>query len=281
MISRKFGSLPNAVPIVGQGTWNLPTRGAAIEAAKLALKRGIELGATHIDTAEMYGQGESEEIIGAVIKGLPRERLFLVSKVSPSNATFKGTIKACDASLKRLKTQYLDCFLLHWRGSHPLEDTMRALEQLVVDGKIRSLGVSNFDVDDLKEGVSYLAKEKIACNQVLYNLGERGIERNLMPYCKNNEIAIVGYTPFGNISSHGKQAEILAGIAANYGATVRQVALAFLVRDDLLFAIPKAANVDHVVENIKAGSLKLEAKDIEAISNAFPAPKQDVPLATG
>jgi len=269
------------VPIIGQGTWNLPTRGQAIETAKLALKQGIELGAVHLDTAEMYGSGKSEEIIGAVIKGLPREKFFIVSKALPSNASFKGTIKSCDQSLKRIKTDYLDCFLLHWRGTHPLEDTMRALEQLVSDGKIRSLGVSNFDVDDLKEGSSYLAKEKIVCNQVLYNLGERGIERNLIPYCQKNQIALVGYTPFGNMPAHGKAAELLMQIAAKHGVTVRQVVLAFLVRLDGSFAIPKAANIDHVVENIKAGDLKLDTKDIEAISEAFPAPKQDVPLAIG
>jgi diketogulonate reductase-like aldo/keto reductase len=281
MISRRFGSLGVSVPIVGQGTWNLPTRGAAVDSAKVALQKGIELGAVHLDTAEMYGPHVSEEIVGAVIKGLPREKFFVVSKVSPSNATFKGTIKACEQSLKRIKTDYLDCYLLHWRGSHPLEDTMRALEQLVDDGKIRSLGVSNFDVEDLEEAAGYLAKHKIACNQVLYNLGDRGIERNLIPYCKKNEIAIVGYTPFGNIPSHGKQADVLMQIAANHGVTVRQVVLAFLVRMDCLFAIPKSAKVDHVIDNAKAGGLKLEAKDLEAISEAFPAPKHDVPLATG
>jgi len=281
MISRRFGYLKVSVPIIGQGTWNLPTRGQAIETAKLALKKGIELGAVHLDTAEMYGSGKSEEIIGAVIKGLPRDKFFIVSKVLPSNATFKGTIKACDQTLKRMKTEYLDCFLLHWRGTHPLEETMKALEKLVVDGKIRSLGVSNFDVDDIKEGASYLAKEKIVCNQVLYNLGKRGIERNLIPYCQKNEIALVGYTPFGNIPSHGKAAEVLMQIAAKHGVNVRQVVLAFLVRLDGTFAIPKSSNLDHVVENIKAGELKLEPKDIEAINDAFPVPKQDVPLAIG
>jgi diketogulonate reductase-like aldo/keto reductase len=281
MISRKFGSTAFCLPIIGQGTWNLPRSGPALTEAKLALKKGIELGAVHIDTAEMYGDGKSEEIIGEVIHGLPRETLFIVSKVLPSNASFKGTIKACDASLKRLNINYLDCFLLHWRGSFPLQDTMAALEQLVFDGKIRTLGVSNFDLPDLEEASRCLSREKIACNQVLYNLGERGIERKLIPYCEQQGIAIVGYTPFGNLPERGPKEDVLRQIATKHNTTLRQVVLAFLVRLDSLFGIPKSAQVRHAIENAGAGDLKLEAQDIAAIDAAFPAPEREVPLAVG
>jgi len=281
MISRKFGSSAFCLPIIGQGTWNFPRSGAALTDAKLALKKGIELGAVHIDTAEMYGDGRSEEIIGEVIHGLPRETLFIVSKVLPSNASFKGTIKACDASLKRLNIDYLDCFLLHWRGSYPLQDTMAALEQLVLDGKIRTLGVSNFDVPNLEEAIRYLNRENIACNQVLYNLGERGIERGLIPYCEQRGIAVVGYTPFGNLPGRGAKEDLLKQIATKHNATIRQVVLAFLVRLDYLFGIPKSAQVHHAIENAGTGDLELETQDIDAIDTAFPAPEREVPLAVG
>jgi diketogulonate reductase-like aldo/keto reductase len=282
MKSRKFGSTHKAIPIIGQGTWNFPQLGAGAEASKLALQRGIELGMVHIDTAEMYGSGRSEEIIAEAINGLPREKLFIVSKVLPSNATYKGTIKACESSLKRLKTDYMDCFLLHWRGSHPLEQTMSAMEQLVADGKIRSLGVSNFDVDDLEEARGHLRKETIACNQVLYNLGERGIERRLIPYCEKHEIAVVGYTPFGHMPGAGTAGgKVLTQLAQKHNATERQIVLAFLVRMEILFAIPKASNPDHVRENAGAAKIRLEASDIDSINTASPAPTRDLPLATG
>jgi diketogulonate reductase-like aldo/keto reductase len=177
MIARPFGSGFPEVPIIGQGTWNVALRGSARDEAIRSLHAGIELGMVHIDTAEMYGDGGAETLVGEAIAGLPRERLFLVSKVLPSNASFNGTIKACHASLKRMRVDYLDCYLLHWRGSVPLSETMRALEKLVADGAIRSLGVSNFEVDDLREAQAVLKRERIACNQVLYHLGERTIER--------------------------------------------------------------------------------------------------------
>ena len=282
MKARKFGSTDKEVPIIGQGSWNFPQDANRIDSAKLALQHGFELGMLHLDTAEMYGDGKSEEIIGDVINGLPREKLFIVSKVLPSNASYKGTIKACEASLRRLKTDYMDCYLLHWRGSHPLEETMRALEQLVADGKIRSLGVSNFDVYDLEEARGYLSREKIACNQVLYNLGERGIERRLIPYCEKHDIAVVGYTPFGNMPAAGSAAgKALTHLAQKHNATERQVVLAFLVRLGSLFAIPKAANVEHVRENAGAAKIELEKVDIDAINQVLPPPLKDEPLATG
>lgn len=271
MKRKRFGGTPYEVPVIGQGTWNVPLRGNAADEAKRALRRGIELGMTHIDTAEMYGDGGSEQLIGEAIRGLPRESLFIVSKVLPSNASYAGTIAACEATLKRLGCEYLDGFLLHWRGIVPLSETLRALEQLVRDGKTRTLGVSNFDVDDLREAVGLLEREPLACNQVLYHLGERTIEAHEFEFCREHDIAIVAYTPFGR-GDYADQPGVteLERIAARYGATVRQVILAFLTRDSIAFSIPKAATTAHVVENAGAGDLTLDAADIAAIDAAFP-----------
>jgi diketogulonate reductase-like aldo/keto reductase len=271
VIAHAFGPARATVPKVGQGSWNVPLRGAGAEEAKRALRRGVELGMTHIDTAEMYGDGGSERLIGEAIRGLPREQLFIVSKVMPSNATYAGTIAACEASLARLGIDELDCYLLHWRGSIPLGETLRAMERLVADGKIRSLGVSNFDVSDLRTAQSLLEREPLACNQVLYHLGERTIETHELPYCRENGIAIVGYTPFGRGDYADRPgAAVLERVAAAHGATVRQVILAFLTRDPIVFAIPKAATLEHVIENAAAGGLLLSADEIAAIDAAFP-----------
>jgi diketogulonate reductase-like aldo/keto reductase len=272
MIEHSFGPTGHEVPRIGQGSWNLPLRGAGAEEAKRALRRGIELGMTHIDTAEMYGDGGSEQLIGEAIRDLPRETLFIVSKVMPSNATYAGTIAACEASLERLGCDYLDCFLLHWRGGVPLRETLRAMEQLVADGKIRALGVSNFDVDDLREAHGLLEREPLACNQVLYHLGERTIEAHEFDYCRKHNVAIVGYTPFGRSDYEDQPgAPVLKRLAAKHGATVRQVILAFLSRDPIAFVIPKAARVAHAQENAAAGDLVLDDEDVAAIDTAFPA----------
>jgi diketogulonate reductase-like aldo/keto reductase len=271
VIRHVFGRTKSEVPKIGQGSWNLPLRGAAAEEAKRALRRGVELGLTHIDTAEMYGDGGSERLIGEAIRGLPREALFIVSKVMPSNATYAGTIAACDASLERLGCDYLDCFLLHWRGGVPLRETLRAMEQLVAAGKTRSLGVSNFDVDDLREAESVLQREPLACNQVLYHLGERTIEAHEFDYCRQRGISIVGYTPFGRGDYEDRPGTaLLERVANKHGATVRQVVLAFLTRDPIAFAIPKASTSAHVAENAAAGDLVLSADDVAAIDAAFP-----------
>jgi diketogulonate reductase-like aldo/keto reductase len=256
---------------IGQGSWNLPLRGNGAEEAKRALRRGVELGMTHIDTAEMYGDGGSEELIGKAIRDLPREQLFIVSKVLPSNASHSGTIAACETSLRRLGCDYLDCFLLHWRGSIALRETLGAMEQLVADGKIRSLGVSNFDIDDLREAQAALERESLACNQVLYHLGERTVEEHEFTYCRERGVSIVGYTPFGRGDYEDRPGTAtLERIAAKVGATIRQVILAFLTRDPIAFAIPKASTVGHVVENAGAGDLVLDDDDIAAIDRAFP-----------
>ncbi|MDQ6943549.1 MAG: aldo/keto reductase [Candidatus Eremiobacteraeota bacterium] len=281
MIVRPFGAAGRDVPIVGQGTWNVPTRGARADEAKRALRRGIELGMVHVDSAEMYGDGAAERVVGEAIAGLPREQLFLVSKVLPSNATYDGTIRACEASLKRMRVDYLDCYLLHWRGSVPLAETMRALEKLVRDGKTRALGVSNFDVADLEEASAALEFEPIACNQILYHLGERTAETHEMEYCREHGIAIVGYTPFGRGDwSDRAGARVIEEIARKHGVTAHAVILAFLTRQPINFVIPKSSTVEHVEENAAAGDLHLDVAEIAAIDEAFPVRRRRGGLPT-
>ncbi|WP_454630516.1 aldo/keto reductase [Bradyrhizobium cenepequi] len=268
MRSKKFGHHGPDVSVIGQGTWYLD-RGDR-KAAVAALRRGIELGMTHIDTAEMYG--DAELVIADAVAG-KRDELFLVSKVLPSNASRRGTITACERSLKRLKTDRLDCYLLHWRGSYPLEDTVAAFEELVASGKIRSWGVSNFDADDLGEILEVSDKGRIACNQVLYHLQERAIEHAVIPWCEKHGVAVVAYSPFGHNDfplPPSKGGEVLQKIAETHNATPRQVALAFLTRSALVFAIPKASSAEHAAENAAAGDLVLSASEIEALDKAFP-----------
>src|SRR3954468_19677907 len=231
MRKRKFAGVD--VPVIGQGTWKLHGD-EAIE----TLRTGIDLGLTHIDTAEMYG---TEEMVAQAIEGR-RDGVFLVSKVLPSNASHKGTIRACEQSLKRLRTDHLDCYLLHWPGSHPLEETIGAFETLREDGKIRAWGVSNFDVSELERALAIAGPGKITCNQVLYHLAQRDIEHEVVPWCEKQKVAVVGYTPFGRSSfpPSGAGGRVLSQIAERRKASPRQVALAFLTRLPSLFAIPKA-----------------------------------------
>lgn len=262
MEKRTFGKA--LVPVLGQGTWNLNgDRRQAIA----ALRRGIELGMTHIDTAEMYG--DAEVIIAEAIAG-KRDGLFIVDKVLPSNASRKGTIAACERSLKRLKTDRIDCYLLHWRGSYPLEDTVAAFEELVEKGKILSWGVSNFDVDDLEE--VFQLNASIACNQVLYHLNERAIEHAVIPWCEKHKVAVVAYSPFGSGSNGGNfpRSKVLDEVAARHKATPRQVALSFLTRNPAVLAIPKAGNPKHTEENAGGSALKLSTQDLQALEKAFP-----------
>jgi diketogulonate reductase-like aldo/keto reductase len=278
---RPFGATGVDLPVVGQGTWNIPERGAGVKEAQRAIRRGIELGMVHLDTAEMYGAGRVEELVGEAIRGFARERLFIVTKVLPSNASYRGTLAAAERSLERLGCDYVDCYLLHWPGSHPLEETMRALETLVEQGKTRFAGVSNFETGEMIEAASYLRKVPLACNQVLYHLCERGVEHSLIPSARERGIAVVAYTPFGRgsflRSGSGRQA--CEAVARKHGATERQVALAFLTRESGLFAIPKAARVEHVEENAEAGELELDHDDIAQIDGAFPRGDPG-PLAT-
>jgi len=278
VIVKPFGATGVAVPVVGQGSWNLPESGAARAEAKRALLRGIELGMTHIDTAEMYGNGEVERELGEFLTGVPRDALFLTSKVLPSNASYDGTIAACERTLARLRVDHLDLYLLHWPGEHPLEETMRALETLATQGKTRFIGVSNFDLDDLREAQSYLREHRIASDQVLYNLTERGIEHRLLPYCAEQGIAVVGYTPFARGKTR-RADDVLTRVADKHDATRHQVMLAFLTREPALFAIPKAASLAHVEENAHAVDVRLDADDLAAIDAAFPV-GDDGPLAS-
>ncbi|MGY4310060.1 diketogulonate reductase-like aldo/keto reductase [Bradyrhizobium sp. USDA 4369] len=268
MKHKTFGTNGPAVSVIGQGTWHFDfgDRSRAIA----ALRRGLELGATHIDTAEMYG--DAELIIAEAIAGR-RDEVFLVSKVLPSNASRKGTITACERSLKRLRTDRLDCYLLHWPGSYPLEDTVAAFEELKAAGKIASWGVSNFDVDDLDELLEVAGDGRIACNQVLYHLQERAIEHAVIPWCGQHGVAVVAYSPFGHDDFPERRSaggEVLQRIAEQHGATPRQIALAFLTRASSLLAIPKASRPDHAEENAAAGDIALTAADIATIDRAFP-----------
>ena len=268
MTQRPFGQSNPSTSVIGQGTWYID-RGDR-QKSIAALRHGIDAGMTHIDTAEMYG--DAEPVVAEAIAGR-RDEVFLVSKVLPSNASRKGTITACERSLKRLKTDRLDCYLLHWRGSYPLEDTAAAFEQLKQDGKIASWGVSNFDTDDLDDLLAVAGEGTIACNQVLYHLQERAIEHAVIPWCAQHGVVVVAYSPFGHddFPAPGTPGgKVLAAIAKKYDASPRRIALAFLTRQPSLFAIPKAASVDHASDNAAAGGLTLSPDEIAVIDKAFP-----------
>lgn len=268
MERRQFGTAGREASTIGQGTWHIDNgdRGSAVA----ALRRGLDLGMSHIDTAEMYG--DAELVVGEAIAGR-RDEVFLVSKVLPQNASRKGVRTACERSLDRLRTDRLDCYLLHWRGAHPLAETVAGFEALRREGKIASWGVSNFDVADLEEVLPLSEDGGPACNQVLYHLEERAIEHAVVPWCEMHGIAVTGYSPFGHGRFPGPRTaggRVLGEIASAHGATPRQVALAFLTRKAALFAIPKAASASHVVENAGAGQLWLSRDEIALIDDAFP-----------
>ena len=269
MHQRPFGPTRRLVPVVGQGTWMLEE--ADRRAAVAALRQGLDLGMTHIDTAEMYGDGAAEELVSEAISGR-RDEVFLVSKILPANASRKGTLQACERSLARLRTDRLDCYLLHWRGSLPLDDTIAGLEELKRSGKVLSWGVSNFDVADLEEALAIAGEGQIACNQVLYHLGERAVEHAVLPWCEAHGVALVAYSPFGQEnfpSPSSPGGGVLAQIAASHGATPRQVALAHLTRHSSVFAIPKASSAEHVRDNAGAGALELSEREHETLEAAF------------
>ncbi len=280
METKPFGGTGRAVAVIGQGTWHMGARRER-DAEVAALRRGIELGMTHVDTAEAYGDGAAEQLLGEVLRQVQRADVFLASKVLPQNASYKGTIAAAERSLRRLGTDYLDLYMLHWPGRHPIADTMAAMEALVEAGKIRFIGVSNFGVAELREAMRALSRERLASNQVLYNLAHRGIEHDLIPFCEREGIAVVGYTPFGGMPRPGAAAmAALTEIAARRGSTVRQVVLRFLTRGPALFAIPKAGDPEHVRENAAAAQVQLDDDDIAAIDRTFAPPRGRVPLAT-
>jgi diketogulonate reductase-like aldo/keto reductase len=257
------------LPRIGQGTWNMESDDRA-EAVR-AIQRGLDLGLTHVDTAEMYGTGEVEKMVGEAIAGR-RDEVFLATKVLPHNASYDGTLGACEKSLRRLRTDRIDLYMLHWPGAHPLEGTIRAFEELRAHGKIRSWGVSNFDVDELEAALAIAGPGKILCNQVLYHLGQRAIEHRVLPWCRRHGVPLVAYSPFGSgrfPSPTSAGGSALTAIAERRGATARQVALAFLRQQDT-WVIPKASRVAHVEDNAGAQRLELDDADLAAVDAAFP-----------
>jgi diketogulonate reductase-like aldo/keto reductase len=265
---QKFGATGAAVPVIGQGTWYIDRGDRA--AAVAALRHGLDLGMTHVDTAEMYG--DAEPVVAEAIAGR-RDEVFLVSKVLPSNGSRRGVVAACERSLQRLGTDRLDCYLLHWRGQYSLAETVAGFEDLVSAGKIVSWGVSNFDCGDLNALRNLAGPGRIACNQVLYHLQERAIEHAVIPWCEKNDVAVVAYSPFGHNdfpSARSAGGEILQRIGDAHGASAYQVALAFLTRRPSVFAIPKAALSVHATDNAAAGGLALDDSELAEIVAAFP-----------
>ncbi len=264
-----------SIPVLGMGTWQMGEQSRSRETEINALKRGMELGITLIDTAEMYGEGGAEEIISAAIAGR-RDDVFLVSKVYPHNASRKGTIAACERSLRRLKTDYLDLYLLHWRGSIPLSQTLEALQELQQAGKIRDYGVSNFDLSDMQEARSLPGGNAIATNQVLYNLMRRGAEWDLLPWCRQHGVPIMAYSPVeqGRLLKNRQ----LESLAALLGVTSAQVAIAWLLHQENVIVIPKASNLTHVEQNRAALDLKLSETDLQELDRIFPPPSRRVAL---
>ncbi|MHC2086675.1 aldo/keto reductase [Methylobacterium sp. CM6244] len=263
-----FGQTGRLVSVIGQGTWYLDE--AHRPDAVAALRRGLDLGMSHIDTAEMYG--EAELVVAEAIEGR-RDEVFLVSKVLPNHASARSVVTACERSLARLKTDRLDSYLLHWRGGTPLEETIGAFEGLVRQGKLLSWGVSNFDVSDLDDVLAVAGEGRIACNQVLYHLGERAIEHAVLPWCEAHGVALVAYSPFGHDDFPGPDSaggRVLGEIAAETGATQRQVALAALTQSPSLLAIPKASRIAHVEQNAAAGDLILTENHRQRLDAAFP-----------
>jgi diketogulonate reductase-like aldo/keto reductase len=262
---RFMGTRGPLVPVIGQGTWKFERDHSR---AIRALRLGLDLGMSHIDTAEMYGAGVVEEIVGEAI-GWRRDEVFLASKVMPANASRRRTIKACERTLTRLQTDRLDLYLLHWPSRHPLEETIAAFDNLMQAGKIKAFGLSNFDVDGLHDAIRIAGPGRIACNQVLYHLKQRGIEHAVLPFCERNGIAVVGYSPFGQGDFPEGHPELI-DIAKRTGSTPRQVALAFLISRPSLFTIPKASQALHVEENAGAGTLVLSDIELGRIDVAFP-----------
>jgi diketogulonate reductase-like aldo/keto reductase len=264
-----------SIPALGQGTWQMAEKADRRAQEIEALRLGVELGMTLVDTAEMYGEGAAEELVAEALAG-ERERIFLVSKVYPHNAGRQGVVEACERSLRRLKTDRLDLYLLHWRGSVPLEETVAGFEELRRSGKIRYWGVSNFDVDDMEELLGVPQGENCATNQVLYNVTRRGPEFDLIPWMAARHMPLMAYSPIeqGRLPPGGA----LQAIAMKHGASPFQIALAWLLNSPGIIAIPKASSVQHVRDNHGALQIRLTPEDLAAIDAEFPAPKRKRPL---
>jgi diketogulonate reductase-like aldo/keto reductase len=273
-------SLPSGKPVarLGQGAWQIGEQRTRHASELNALRTGLDLGLTLIDTAEMYGSGGSEELVAEAIAGR-REHVYVVSKVLPSNASRRGTIAACERSLKRLKTDYLDLYLLHWQGSIPFEHTLEAFTKLRDAGSIRHFGVSNFDREELEHARALDGGADIKTNQVLYNLEQRGIEWDLLPWCRERGMPVMAYSPLGSDSTKLRAHPVLRKIAARLGATPARVALAWLLREPDVIVIPKAASEEHVRDNHAALTLKLDAAQLAELDRSFPPPRAATPLA--
>jgi diketogulonate reductase-like aldo/keto reductase len=274
----KTVTLPSGekVTALGLGTWRMGERGSERAAEIRALKLGLDLGIRLIDTAEMYGEGGAEEVVAEATAGR-RDDIFIVSKFYPHNASRKGTIAACERSLKRLKSSVIDLYLLHWRGSIPLPETVDALETLKANGKIRHWGVSNFDVDDIDDLAAASRGGNCAANQVLYHLGQRGIEWSLLQKCHDRKMPVMAYSPLGQGAVLGN--EILASIAGKYALAPAAIAIAWTLRHDQVISIPKASKEQHVRDNAMAATLQLDAEDLTLLDAVFPPPKGKSPLA--
>jgi diketogulonate reductase-like aldo/keto reductase len=264
-----------AIPVLGMGTWQMGENDRDRPSEVAALRHGLELGLSLIDTAEMYGEGGAELVIAEAIAGR-RADVFLTSKVYPYNASMKGAIEACERSLRRLNTDYLDLYLLHWRSSVPLEETLGAFQKLHQSGKIHSYGVSNFDTKDMKKAVSIPGGKEIVTNQVLYNLMRRGVEWDLLPWCRQQNIPIMAYSPI----EQGRllQNQTLRSIATDRQVSTAEVAIAWLLHQDQVIVIPKSSNIAHMEKNRAALDLKLTIEELQMLDAAFPAPKRSVPL---
>jgi diketogulonate reductase-like aldo/keto reductase len=263
------------VPAFGLGTWHMGERGSDKAREVTALKAGLDLGVTLIDTAEMYGEGGAEEAVAEAVAGR-RDKVFIVSKVYPQNASRAGAVAACERSLKRLKTDRIDLYLLHWRGSVPLAETVETFEKLKSAGKIRHWGVSNFDVSDMAELAKLKAGPACATNQVLYHLGQRSIEWDLLPDCQNKGVSVMAYSPLGQGRILGNAA--LKSIAAKHGAAPAAIAVAWTLRHDGVISIPKSSDTARVAELVKARDVTLTKEDLAALHAAFPPPKGSKPL---
>lgn len=269
-----------ALPAIGQGTWYMGEDASQRQKEIAALRAGIDAGLTLIDTAEMYADGGAEEVVGEALQGF-REQVFLVSKVYPWNAGGQKAIAACEASLRRLQTDYLDLYLLHWRGNYSFAETVEAMERLIREGKIRRWGVSNLDYDDMQELWSVAGGQACATNQVLYHLGSRGIEFDLLPWCRQQQMPVMAYCPLaqaGRLRDDLFNSRAVQEVAHAHQATPAQVLLAWAIREQGVMAIPKASSVDHVKENAAALALNLSAEAIALLEKAFPAPGRKTPL---
>ena len=280
----RIATLPSGrpMPVLGQGTWRMGEDPSRRRSEVAALRLGLDLGMNLIDTAEMYGEGGAEEVVGEAIKGR-REEVVIVSKVYPHNATRRGAVEACERSLRRLKTDYLDVYLLHWRGDVPLRETLEAFQELKQAGRVLDYGVSNFDVADMEEGLTLAGGDEIATNQVLYNLTHRGIEWDLIPWCRARLIPIMAYSPVGVDRTEQRKMfgnATIKKIASRLDATPAQIILAWLLCEPDIVAIPKAVQEEHIRENRAALDIELTDHDLQELDHAFPPPERKIPLET-